>query len=267
MRNLARLDQAMALLNGGGSPKQIRSAIDKIDINQRYLPGGTNVRELQNQQMLRERLDDERLVEEIADPWSGSYTTRDADAFEDMAERTLMDQVGVPSLNPNNRKISLDTPAAHLSPGELKAQQATKQIIDNKLMMLGLGALASGSTAAVINNTQGDDRDANIVLNPVTGTLVGTGIAAGLGGLTGYHLTNAPSRAMAVDMAKDRKRGSGSGYERDAAFERDNGRKYARKVNQRAVRGGLRGASVAAGGVALLQLLNALNDEGASGVV
>ncbi|QNJ25148.1 hypothetical protein SynSYN20_00806 [Synechococcus sp. SYN20] len=267
MRNISRLNQALQLLNGGGSPRQIQSAIDKIDLDQRYLPGGTNVRELQNQQMLRERLDDERLMEEIADPWTGSYTTRDADAFEDMAERTLMDQVGVPSLNSNNRKVSMNTPAAELTPRELKAQQATRKIIDDKLMMLGLGALASGSTAAVINNSQGDDRDANVIVNPVTGTVVGTGIAAGLGGLTGYHLSNAPSREMAVDMAKDRKRGSGSGYERDAAFEKNYGKKYNRKVKERAVRGGLRGASVAAGGVALLQILDAMKNDGSSAVI
>ena len=51
---------------------------------------------------------------------------------------------------------------------------------------------AAGSTAAVINS-QGDDRDANVLINPVTGTLVGTGLAGGLGGLTGYTLTNTPS--------------------------------------------------------------------------
>ena len=267
MRNISRLNQALQLLNVGGSPRQIRSAIDKVDLDQRYLPGGTNVRELQNQQMLRERLDDERMMEEIADPWTGSYTAREADAFEDMAERTLMDQVGAPSLNPNNRKISLDTPVEELTPRELKAQQATRKIIDDKLMMLGLGALATGSTAAVINNSQGDDRDANLILNPVTGTLVGTGLAAGAGGLVGYNLSNAPSREMAVEMSKDRKRGSGNGYQRDAAFERDYGKKYNRQVKQRGIRGGLRGASVAAGGVALLQLLNAINDEGPSAIL
>ena len=142
MRNLSRLNQALQLLNGGGSPRQIQSAIDKVDLDQRYLPGGTNVRELQNQQLLRERLDDERLMEEIADPWFGSYTTREADAFEDMAERTLMDQVGVPSLNPSNRKVTLETPVNELTPRELKAQQATRKIINNKLAQLGLGGLA-----------------------------------------------------------------------------------------------------------------------------
>ncbi len=91
--------------------------------------------------------------------------------------------------------------------------------------------------------------------------VVGTGLAAGTGGLIGYHLNNTPSRAMAVDMAHDRKRGSGSSYERDAAFERDYGRKYDRKVKQRAVRGGMKGASAGAGAVALLQLMSALKQD------
>ena len=267
MLNLSRLNQAMELLNGGGSPRQIQSALNQVSLDQRSLPGGTNVRELQNQQMLRDRLADDRLIGEISDPWSGSYTTREADVFEDMADRSVMDQISVPSFNPNNRKVSLDTPAAELSPRELKAPQATRKIIDDKLMMLGLGALATGSTAAVINNTQGDDKDANIILNPVTGTLVGTGLAAGAGGLVGYNLSNTPSREMAVDMSKDRKRGTGNGYQRDAAFERDCGKKYDRKVRERGIRGGLLGASAAGGGVALLQLIDALNNDGATAII
>jgi hypothetical protein len=54
---------------------------------------------------------------------------------------------------------------------------------------------------------------------------------------------------MAVEMSKDRKRGSGNGYQRDAAFKRD-------------FRGGLRGASVAGGGVDLLQLIASLINDG-----
>ena len=261
MRNLSRLNKAMELLNGGGSPRQIQSALNQVSLDQRSLPGGTNVRELQNQQMLRERLNDERLVDEISDPWSGSYSTREADVFEDMAERTLMDQVGVPSFNPNNSKVSLDTLVVELSPRELKAQQATRKIINDKLMLLGLGALATGSTAAVINNSQGDDQGADIIVNPVTGTLVGTGLAAGAGGLAGFYMNNTPSREMAVDMSKDRKRGSGNGYQRDAAFERDYGRKYDRKVRERGIRGGLKGAAIGAGGVALLELLGAMQND------
>ena len=267
MRNISRLNQALQLLNGSGSPRQIQSAIDKVDLDQRYLPGGTNVRELQNQQLLRERLDDERLMEEIADPWSGSYTTREADAFEDMAERTLMDQVGVPSLNPNNRKVTMETPANELTPRELKAQQATRKIINNKLAQLGLGGLAAGSTAAVINNSQGDDQDANVIINPVTGTLVGTGIAGGLGGLTGFYMNNTPSAEMALAMAQDRKRGSGSGYERDMAFEKNYGKKYDRQVKQRGIRGGMKGAAIGVGGAALLQLIDAIKNDGSSAII
>lgn len=259
MRNISRLNQALQLLNGGGSPRQIQSALNKVELGRAELPVGTRVREENNRQLLEDRLADERMMNNIDDPWSGSYVMREPDAFEDMTEQALMSSVGSPSFN---RKVSLDTPVEEMTPRELKAQQATRKIINDKLMMLGLGALATGSTAAVINNTQGDDRDANLIVNPVTGTVVGTGIAAGLGGLTGYHLSNAPSQAMAVDMAKDRKRGSGSGYERDAAFERDYGKKYDRKVKQRAVRGGLRGASAGAGAVALLQLIDAINNKG-----
>lgn len=101
MLNLSRLNQAMELLNGGGSPRQIQSALNQVSLDQRSLPGGTNVRELQNQQMLRDRLADDRLIGEISDPWSGSYTTREADVFEDMADRSVMDQISVPSFNPN----------------------------------------------------------------------------------------------------------------------------------------------------------------------
>lgn len=267
MRNISRLDQALKLLNGGGAPRQIQSAIDKAAVGVSDLPrSGSFAREDINKQMLEQRLDAERDLNMVEDPWTGTYETYvpEQDGLDLMREQALMESVALPS---TNRKISLDTPVEELTPRELKAQQATRKIIDDKLMMLGLGALASGSTAAVINNSQGDDRDANLILNPVTGTLVGTGLAAGAGGLVGYNLSNAPSREMAVEMSKNRKRGSGNGYQRDAAFERDYGKKYNRQVRQRGIRGGLKGASVAAGGVALLQLLNAINDEGASAIL
>ena len=264
MRNISRLNQALQLLNGGGSPKQIQSAIDKVDLGRAELPVGTRVREENNRQLLQDRLADERMMNDIDDPWSGAYAVREPDAFEDMTEQALMSAVGSPSFN---RKLSLDTPVEEMTPRELKAQQATRKIINDKLMMLGLGALASGSTAAVINNSQGDDHDANVIVNPVTGAVVGTGIAAGLGGLTGYHLTNAPSREMAVEMSKDRKRGSGNGYQRDAAFERDYGKKYDRKVKQRGIRGGMKGAAIGAGGAALLTLIDAMNNEGSNAII
>ena len=53
-------------------------------------------------------------------------------------------------------------------------------------MQHGIGGLAVGSTSAIINNSQGDDRDANVIINPVTGTLVGNGLAAGAGGLASF---------------------------------------------------------------------------------
>ena len=75
-------------------------------------------------------------------------------------------------------------------------------------------------------------------------------------------MNNTPSREMAVDMSKDRKRGSGSGYERDAAFEKNYGKKnYDRKVKQRGICGGMKGAAIGAGGVALLQLLGAMEND------
>lgn len=225
MSNLSRLDQALQLLNGGGSPRQIQSALDHMNVGQRALPGGTNVRELANERLLKDRLSDERLMDSVTDPWEGSYTVREPDAFEQMDEQRLMDSIGMPSFGSGNSRVSLTTPSSELSPAELRAQQATRDIINKKLMQLGLGGLAIGSTAAVINNQQGDDRGPNLILNPVTGSLVGTGIAAGLGGLTGYTLNNTPSAAMALDMARDRKRGSGSSYERDAAFDKNYGKK------------------------------------------
>lgn len=261
MRNISPLNQALQLLNGGESPRQIQSVLDQVNVGQRALPGGTNVRELDNERQLQDRLADERLMDSVTDPWEGSYTVREPDAFEQMDEQRLMDSIGMPSFGSGNSRVSLTTPASELSAAELRAQQATRDIINKKLMQLGLGGLAVGSTAAVINNQQGDDRDANLILNPVNGSLVGTGVAAGLGGLTGYTLNNTPSAAMALDMARDRKRGSGSSYERDAAFERDYGRKYDRKVKQRGVRGGMKGAAIGAGGVALVQLLGAMQND------
>ena len=220
MRNISHLTQIPELLNGSDA-HAIQSALNKVEYGKRELPVSRRIREENNRQLLQDRLADERTMNDIDDPGSESYAVREPDAFEDMTEQALMSSVGSPSFN---RKISLDTPEEDLTPRELKAQQTTRKIINGKLMMLGLGALASGSTAAAIKNTQGDDRDAKVIINPVTGAVVGTGIAAGLGELTGDHLTNAPSREMAVNMSKDRKRGSGSGYQRDGAFERNFGK-------------------------------------------
>jgi hypothetical protein len=267
MRNFSRMQQALELLQGGGSPRQIQSALDRVDLGQRALPSGQKVRELNNSERFQNQLSDDRMMENISDPWDGSYTSRDSDVFEQLQEQSMMERFGLPSFGSGNSRVSLSTPPRELSPAELKAQQATRDIINNKLMQIGLGGLAAGSTAAVINNQQGDDKDSSIILNPVTGAVVGTGIAAGLGGLTGYHLTNAPSREMALDMSKDRKRGSGNGYQRDAAFERDYGKKYDRKVRERGNRGGMKGAAIGAGGVALLQLLDAMKNDGSGSVI
>ncbi len=76
------------------------------------------------------------MINEIADPWSGSYAVRESDAFEDMAEQALMSSVGVPSFN---RKVTMETPANELTPRELKAQQATRKLINDKLILLGVG--------------------------------------------------------------------------------------------------------------------------------
>ena len=72
-------------------------------------------------------------------------------------------------------------------------------------------------------------------------------------------MSQTPTAEMA--LAVDRKRGSGSGYDRDAAYEKNYSKKYDRQVKQRGIRGGLRGASSAAG-VALLQLIDVLNNDG-----
>lgn len=63
-------------------------------------------------------------------------------------------------------------------------------------------------------------------------------------------------------MSKDRKRGSGSGYQRDGTFERDFWKKYDLKVRERGIRGGLRRASIGAGGIALIHLINAMKNDG-----
>ena len=72
MRNISRLNQALQLLNGGGSPRQIQSSLDQVNVGQRALPGGTNVRELANERKLKDRLSDERLMDSVTDPWEGS---------------------------------------------------------------------------------------------------------------------------------------------------------------------------------------------------
>ena len=154
----------------------------------------------------------------------------------------------------------MDTPVEALTPMELKAQQATQAIINNKLAQLGMSALATGGTAALINVQQGDD-NGNVLINPVTGTVVGTGVAAGMGGLTGYALSSGPSAQMMKGMQADYRRTPGKGYERDENYVRQYGKKNSRKQRQRSIRGGLRGAAVGAGSVALLQLMNALRDE------
>ena len=53
-------------------------------------------------------------------------------------------------------------------------------------------------------------------------------------------MSQTPTAEMA--LAVDRKRGSGSGYDRDAACEKKYSKKYDRQVKQRGIRGGLRGA-------------------------
>ena len=135
-------------------------------------------------------------MSEIEDPWSDSYAVHKPDAFDDMAEQALMNSVGIPSFN---RKATIETPATELTPRERKAQEATKKIIIINMMQLGLGGLAIGSTATVNRNSQSDDQDVNILINPVTGTLVKTGIAGGLGRLIGYQSrNNSPIRTTLV---------------------------------------------------------------------
>lgn len=244
MRNLKQLSEAISLLHSGAPPYKITAAFKTTDDH--VIPLSRKVDEYQQRRRLENQLIDERY--DLGD------TDNDIDIFEQLREEELLNGINRP------RRVSLTTPPQELTGPELRARKATRAIIDNKLMQLGLGALATGSTTAVINNIQGDDEDANIIFNPVTSTAIATGLGVGGGGLIGYHLNNAPTKQMAVEMVNDRKRGSGSGYERDAAFERDYGKKYNRKVKQRAIRGGLRGASIGAGGAALLQLIDALGN-------
>ena len=261
MRNLGRLDKALQLLNAGAPRQDIVKAIDRSSVSTNLLPTDSRSRELIEREMMHKRLSEERY-EGVADPWAGAYTADlpIEDGLEMMAERAVQERLGIPSMNPRN-KVTLDTPVKDLTPSEQRAQRMTQEIINDKLKQLGLGALATGGTAALINAQQGDSNPLETVVD-TAGGLVGTGLAVGAGGLAGYHLSNAPSPEMALAMSQDRKRGSGNGYQRDAAFERDYGRKYDRKVKQRGVRGGLRGAAIGAGGVALLQLMGAMQDEG-----
>ena len=66
---------------------------------------------------------------------------------------------------------------------------------------------------------------------------------------------------MMKEMQADYRRTPGRGSERDENYVRQHGKKNSRRQKQRAIRGGLRGAAVGAGGVALLQLLDALKNE------
>ena len=181
-------------------------------------------------------------MDSVIDSWEGSYTIRKTDPFEHIDEQRLMDSIGLPSFSSGNSDVTLTVPRRELSQAVLNARQATRQIINIKLMQLGIGGLAVGSTAAVINNSQSHDQDANVIINPFPGTLVGNELAAGAGNLAGFQMSNTPSAEIAMAMAKDRKRGSGSGYDRDAACEKKYSKKYDRQVKQRGIRGGLRGA-------------------------
>ena len=133
MRNISHLTQIPDLLNGSDA-HAIQSALNKVEHGKRVLPVSRRIREENNRQLLQDRLADERTMNDIEDPGSGSYAIREPDAFEDMTEQALMSSVGSPSFN---RKISFDTPEANLRPCELKGQQATRKIIKGKLMMLG----------------------------------------------------------------------------------------------------------------------------------
>ena len=51
MRNPSRLNQALQLLHGGGSPRQIQSALDQVNVGQRALPTGQRVQELKQREV------------------------------------------------------------------------------------------------------------------------------------------------------------------------------------------------------------------------
>ena len=133
---------------------------------------GTSVRELANKRQLQDRWPDERFMDSVIDSWEGSYTIRKTDPFEHIDEQRLMDSIGLPSFSSGNSDVTLTVPRRELSQAVLNARQATRQIINIKLMQLGIGGLAVGSTAAVINNSQSHDQDANVIINPFPGTLV-----------------------------------------------------------------------------------------------
>ena len=107
MRNSSRLTREPELLNGGGAPWQIQSALNKVEHGKRELPVGTSVREENNRQLLQDHLADERTMNDIDDPGSGSYAVREPDAFEDITKQALMSSVGTPFFN---CQISLNTP-------------------------------------------------------------------------------------------------------------------------------------------------------------
>ena len=138
MRNIPHLKQAIQPVNGGGRPRQIQSALEQVNLGHRALLSGTNVRDLANKRQLQDRWPDERLMDSVTDPSEGLYTVHKTDPFERMDEQRLIDCIGLPSFSSGNSGVTLTTPRRELSPEELKEQQATRQIINNKLINLAL---------------------------------------------------------------------------------------------------------------------------------
>lgn len=204
----------------------------------------------------------------VDDPWSGSYSAPAVDGLDDIDIANLQarydrDANRSGKAEVNKGQSSFGIPVEQLSPMELSARAATQRIINNKLTQLGLASLAVGGTAAVINGQQGDD-NGNLLFNPVTGALVSTGIAGGLGGVVGARMGDVRESYYTPEVLSqmDKQYGGEGSYAIDAAFDKRYAPKHNQKIRGSKVRGGLRGASIGAGGMALLQLMSALKDEG-----
>ena len=250
-------------------PKPIRSRAVLHHLNQQD-PKRPNIRRLREQDASAASLKEARDIDGmnmVDDPWSGSYSAPAVDDLDDIDIANLQARINRDAnrsgqAEVNKGQFSFGAPVEQLSPMELSARAATQRIINNKLSQLGLASLAVDGTAAAINGQQGDD-NGNLLINPVTGALVSTGVAGGLGGVVGARMGDVRESYYTPEVLSqmDKQYGGEGSYARDAAFDKRYAPKHNQKIRGSKVRGGLRGASIGAGGVALLQLIGALKDD------
>lgn len=181
------------------------------------------------------------------------------DQSDDYKERLR----GGDKLKKGTRRVKMDMPDDTLTPSERRAREVSTQLINRKLAELGLGGLAVGGAAALINDSQGE-LDTNAAV-PLAQGVANAYIGGTAGGFVGYglqHLPGASPEAMA--RAYDAMPGE-PGPVKDAAFARRYGKEFNIKGTPgsevRRLRGMRNGAAIGAGGAALLQLIDAFRTQ------